>query len=344
MRRISFVLLIFFVSVSCGNRVRNMFDSPIHLVKPHQTYAIKGDLLELCAERPFKVTGMSICDSLMILRGRLPNSLSQLHIFSLTDNSFEGHYITKGRGPGELLSPIIKTHLVSRNNLLYIFDLSLCSAYAFDCQNSIRERQTELDKLLVLPSGTIDSYPVGDGHIVFIPKEDSYTCSLLEESGNEIKQIPIFPYTSGVSFSDKLSSASLVCQDRKILVMAMCMFPQINILDLKTEKRMSIAVSRDYKSWKNTLTQSYDEGHYYYTYITQSADGFMALYYGVPFQDFIQQSVIPHIHVFDWDGNFLYDVQVQGNLKVIATGDGKVLYGVDENDDIYRYDLSLLNL
>ena len=107
---------------------------------------------------------------------------------------------------------------------------------------------------------------------------------------------------------------------------------------------MSIAVSRDYKSWKNALTQSYDEGHYYYTYITQSADGFMALYYGVPFQDYIQQSVVPHIHVFDWDGNFLYDVQVQENLKVIAAGEGKVLYGVDENDDVYRYDLSSLNL
>ncbi len=313
MRRISVVLLIIFVFVSCGNRVRNMFDSPIHLEKPHQTYAIKGDLLELGAERPFKVTGMSICDSLMILRGRLPNSLSQLHIFSLTDNSFEGHYITKGRGPSELLSPIIKTQLVSRNNLLYIFDLSLGSAYAFDCQKSIRERKTVLDKLSVLPPGSIDSYPVGDGHIVFIPKEDSYTCSLLDESGNEIKRIPIFPYTSGIFFSDKLSSASLVCQEREILVMAMCLFPQINILDLKTEKRMSVAVSGDYKSWKNTLTQGYDEMYYYYTYVTQSADGFMALYYGVPFQDFIQQSVVPHIHVFDWDGTFLYDLQVQEN-------------------------------
>ena len=43
------------------------------------------------------------------------------------------------------------------------------------------------------------------------------------------------------------------------------------------------------------------------------------------------------------DGNFLFDVTLSENLKVISLDEEtNMLYGVDLNDNVYKYDLSNL--
>ena len=48
-----------------------------------------------------------------------------------------------------------------------------------------------------------------------------------------------------------------------------------------------------------------------------------------------------HLHVFDWDGNFIYDISLSERLRAIALDESsKTLYGVDTFDNIYKYDMS----
>ena len=61
--------------------------------------------------------------------------------------------------------------------------------------------------------------------------------------------------------------------------------------------------------------------------------------------DWLTSAVLPHLHIFDWNGNFLYDVSLKENLNAIAfdESNGRLL-GADKDDDIFEYDLSGLKL
>ena len=64
----------------------------------------------------------------------------------------------------------------------------------------------------------------------------------------------------------------------------------------------------------------------------------MALYCDARFEDWVKEQYMPHIHIFDWDGNFLYDITLDKKLKAIAYDEsGDCMYGIDINDEIYRY-------
>lgn len=121
----------------------------------------------------------------------------------------------------------------------------------------------------------------------------------------------------------------------------MCMFPQVNVLDVSTGEKSTIAVSKDYKNWRKILNSGNSERKIYYTAITQSSKNIFALYSDCSFEEWVKGSITPHLHIFDWDGNFLFDVTLSENLKVISLDeDTNMLYGVDINDNVYKYDLS----
>lgn len=122
--------------------------------------------------------------------------------------------------------------------------------------------------------------------------------------------------------------------------MAMCMLPQVNILDITTGEKSTVAISKDYKNWHKILNDSNDERRIYYTAITQSDKNIIALCMDSSFEEWIKGTKAPHLHIFDWEGNFLNDVTIQENLKTISFDDStQILYGVDTNDSVFKYDL-----
>ena len=92
------------------------------------------------------------------------------------------------------------------------------------------------------------------------------------------------------------------------------------------------------------LNASDENRRLYYMSSAQSSEYFMSLYVGgVSLMDWIKGGDAPHLHIFDWDGNLLFDISLKESLKSITfDGPSKVLYGVDANDNIYRYDMSEL--
>ncbi len=328
-----------FAAAACGGSSNdNVFGVRTRLDAKPELCSVNGSLLELEGEAPIGIISMFASDSVLLLKTANPKAVFQMHAFSLEDKSDLGEYIAKGRGPRELLSPIVKGNF--EDGEVYLFDLSLCASYDFNLKKSMANGNTELSQLIKLPPRTVDAYPFGDGHIAFIPEDKSYTCAVMDAAGAIQKRISLFPGVSGDAYFDKLSSACVVNQSSRKLAMAMLMFPQVNILDIDDEKRMTAAVSAEYRNWQKILNSDDDGRQICYTSITQSPYYFMALYFGTSFENWAEGKVIPHVHVFDWNGHFMYDIIVPENLKTITYNTStRMLYGADREDKIYQYDL-----
>ena len=77
--------------------------------------------------------------------------------------------------------------------------------------------------------------------------------------------------------------------------------------------------------------------------VGQSSKYFMALYFGGATRQERREGVLPHLHVFDWNGGFLYDIALNESIESVAFDEmDNKLYGVDSNDSVYRYDMSEL--
>ncbi|MDR0743658.1 MAG: hypothetical protein LBF05_04815, partial [Tannerella sp.] len=51
------------------------------------------------------------------------------------------------------------------------------------------------------------------------------------------------------------------------------------------------------------------------------------------------------VHVFDWNGNLVKKLDLGHPIREIAIdAKNNALYSLDAKDDIYRYDLNVLNL
>lgn len=331
------------VLVCCGSSDENIFDAPVHKAKAEKTCTMSGISVELNGDNPNGICGIFVSDSVLLLRGTVKGSPFMVHAYSLNDGSPLGAYIAKGRGPNELLIPLFK-ELIDESKLLYIFDLNLGASYSFDYLKSIETHNTVLSELLKLPGRPLYAFPMRRSHVVIIPESDDYSLEILDESGHRIKKLSLYPNVSGEQYFDRLSSACALNQKNSKLAMAMCSSPQVNFMDLENGDKITCAISDEYKKWRDMLNASDENRRFYYMSSAQSSEYFMSLYVGgVSLMDWIKGGDAPHLHIFDWDGNLLFDISLKESLKsIIFDGSSKVLYGVDANDNIYRYDMSEL--
>ena len=331
------------VLVCCGSSDENIFDAPVHKANAEKTCTMSGISVDLNGDKPNGICGIFVSDSVLLLRGTVKGSPFMVYAYSLNAGSPLGAYIAKGRGPNELLIPQFKEH-INESNLLYVFDLSLGSSYSFDYLKSIETHNTVLSELLKLPSRPLYAFPMRKSHAVIIPEADDYSLEILDESGHRIKKLSLYPNVSGEQYFDRLSSACALNQKNSKLAMAMCSSPQVNFIDLENGDKITCAISDEYKKWRDMLNASDENHRLYYMSSAQSSEYFMSLYVGgVSLMDWIKGGDAPHLHIFDWDGNLLFDISLKESLKSITfDGSSKVLYGVDANDNIYRYYMSEL--
>ena len=186
----------------------NVFDAKVYHSKAWHTYSVEGEKVSMKDAGLVGISGIHVCGSAILLKTSHSSQHSQIHILSLPGLFDMGHYLTRGRGTNELLSPIIKSH-------------------AKDSGESVRKQSTALTHLINLPSGTVDAYPYGEKHVVIVPESNDYVCSIIDESGQQVNRMSLYPDLPGIWYFDTLSSANAVDRDKEKLVMAMCMIPQV---------------------------------------------------------------------------------------------------------------------
>lgn len=322
----------------------NIFDVPVRNVMPEQIISVNGHKVDLGMNAPIGISNIYFIDSLLLMK--TPQSSSLYTIFSLHTFSCYDSKIRKGRGPCEFMAPICEEEFFSADKLksMYVFDLNLCKSFKWVPVKNLHNGHADLTELVALPPGTLNAMPYSDSlHLIRRPNSHGIIYSICDSQMRVVKEMTVYEKISGTRYIDKLSSSDAVCPGSSKVVMAMCMFPQINFLDMENGEKKSVAVKSGIKHWSKTLQEENAEAFIYYMSLCRSKDRIIALYYGVPLIEMATEKCIPHIHVFNWDGDFLYDISISENLRSITyDNEGKVLYGLDNSDNIYRYDISFI--
>ena len=331
--------------LAAGCRSDNIFDSPAEVVKPDVCHEISGTQLEPGNGYPSGIVNLVAADSVLVLKTANPLNHNQFHIYDLSTGQYVGSYVGRGRGPGELISPVLSGTFSDEEygRSLYIFALNDNAAYGLDIPpGSGEEQNMPLFKIGALPSGTLNALPYHDSlHCIKKPQRTGMDYSICDRTGKILRTFNVYGDVSGTGCFDRLSSADIIMPGGSPVAMAMSFLPQINFLNLETGDRHAVVLPGRHVSWTDAMTGENDDKKVYYISICGSAGHLFALYFGIPFDTWVKGAGIPHIHIFDWSGNFLCDLSLHEKIKAITCDSDERIYGVDQDDRVYRYDMDL---
>ena len=92
------------LSVSCCNSSKNIFDCP---ASPVETDALTGHPVTFKEQPAMQIINLHTVDSFLVVKANVKESAKQIFVFNLRDKEYAGSFITRGRGAGELLKPIL---------------------------------------------------------------------------------------------------------------------------------------------------------------------------------------------------------------------------------------------
>ncbi len=308
-----------------------------------------GKVIEVELDSTFNsdVLGVQACfdlqivsDTVLVIQVNPTDSLYFFEAWSTRGFDKLGSFGRKGRGPGELLTTrICKTE--SRSKDLIIENPSSESTCSVDVLESIHN-----STIIAVDSCSFDralySAPLSDNCRFTIEMEDDILAAYSYDDISR-REIEFFQTVDANRYITHLSVLLSSNSARAKVALAMLLFPQIAVIDVHSGNVKNIAVDRAFKDWKNVLASMLGPNSVeYYSGLCTSENYIFATYSGVSIKDRTNGAENSMVHIFDWDGNFLFAVKVKESLGHVTYDSlSKYLYAVDSsNDRIVRYDLS----
>ena len=338
------ILVLVVLFSSCG---RSGFagDIPIGLRKPN------GIMIKLCdpafdgkSSGPQHIINVQIVqDTVLVIQSQISASDSN-HFVAFSINSFRclGSFVSCGRGPEELLSP----YLPSTNpsvKCLYANDNSLGKTFGIDVMNSIKTKRGVFPHVAPLPCNTIDWIPLSPvSQLTFGIKDKELLFQMIDTCGNTKELFNPFAGLDANRYMTELSFLLTANENTGQVAMPMVCFPLVLFLDTTLEQIRAIAVNKAFRKWETILNSPFDKSSIqYYAGVASSSDLIFASYWDCSIEKAIEGGHGASIHVFNWQGDFLYEVQVKEDIGPMTYDPRtRYLYGVDLSEDIIvRYDL-----
>ena len=338
------VASLFLLLVSCS-RSGIVDGAAVKLVQPGKTLSLSPDssVEGRFAEVLNCFAVQVVSDSIIVFQAPASEE-SPYHFRAYSLNTLDclGAFVRSGRGPGEMVSP----H-VSRSNTeeryLALNDNALGQAYLVDVEETLRTGNLALAETYDLPENSdLDWMPLpGSGQFVMLYEGDEVAFCLKDGSGSTVKTI--YPYGSlrGERYVTYLSSILVSRVQTSDICEVMMFFPQINLIDGETGRIRSVAVDKSYRNWESVANSAVGMDTMNHYVGATSASGYIfAAYKGLSLGEMMQGGSPTSIHVFNWDGDFLYDIGLEEDIDNIAYDSRSGhLYGFDKaSGRVVRYD------
>ncbi len=234
----------------------------------------------------------------------------------------------------------------SDQKYLTLIDGSIGQAYVVDVQQSLASELPFIVDNFEMPLSLIDWLPLSEGGKFLLELEEGRVFfSSVSSDGNTLNT---FELDENISSEQSLAYLSTMLLGKsnsgKVAGFMLCL-PFLNLFDTQSGEVRSIAVDESYKQWQSVFSEVFSmDTKVYYEGAAASSDYILATYKGLGLLEAAAEGAGTSIHVFDWDGNFLYDIKVAENINHIAyDAVGKLLYANDKTSStILRYDLTEL--
>lgn len=342
-----YVIIISSLLTSCNRVEDNIFGVRAKCSALPESIELDATTLDLKGPEIVRISDVQIYDTLIVLKGYALSSQCAVHVFSLEGKEYYGSYIERGRGHNEMLFPQLRGFTKNHNNeiLVNVFDMNLKQVGAWNLSTSLLNKKTEFANSFKTEGLALNFIQTYSNYISLREKGNELYCSLIcRDSISLVKDIkPLYPGVSITDYMDKLSSAVIFDDSTRQLVMAMMMLPQVNFLNVSTGEKKTVAISNNFRKWKQNFEKDNDEQTIYYIDCTKVDNLYVGLYVNTTFENWSKGIYEPYLHCFDNRGNILFNLRIKQRLKSIAYDKlHNRLLGVDINDKLYCYSLNSL--
>lgn len=282
-------------------------------------------------------------DSLLVIQDQVrEGDACHFKVYSLNTYRHLGSLIHYGRGPGEMISPlIVKTNPEER--ILCLSENTEPLGYKVHVSDSFKNPDL-LPERLNLPADKVDWMSVCSNNLwVSTIEGNQYLFHELDSNGDKVTSVKPFPGIDVVQYMTYLSSIITGNSLSGKIALAMVFLPQIIFIDTDFGEISSVAVNKAYLDWDAIFNSDFNmDTKQYYLGITSTFDYIFASYWGDSIGKISEGKCGTSIQIIDWSGHFLREIKVKETLGSLAFDQtSEHLYGVERSSGrIVRYNLS----
>lgn len=282
-------------------------------------------------------------DTVIVFQDQISSSNNHhFKAYSLNTFDYLGAIVPNGKALGEMVRPRIMKGLSDSKNLRLIS--STQKIYLLNVLETLRSAKTTISQSLTLPAETIGCILLPDlNQFVFQLDKGKPVCQTFGNDGLLKKT-----YNYADEFKDESSvtylSGFFVGRNKTgDVAQITCFFPQINLFSAEKGSVKTIAVDNAYNDWKSVVGKMISKDtRQYYVSATSSQDYIIAAYKCVTLEEIMRGNSKTSFHIFDWNGNFLYEINVAENIgKIVLDAKAGYLYCLEQQEGrLIRYDLN----
>lgn len=328
MYKIYYLLLCLLVCFGCSNNF-NCFSENNYVIK--EINVAKPVTSELFLNDVHGIFQMICIDDYLVVTYSKGDRLYSIYDKNKTMLNASG---VKGHAYNEFLDLMLNGQ--KNNNGFWVNDVNGKLLAFIDLHKTINEGKNYTERKIQTAPRSVNNFYCGDSLMIYEQETaDNFMLNYVNLSDNStIKTVELYkpnehPFQAYFGLS-KISPSS----DK--MVWAMQSTNQINILDLHTEKRISVSAynkpiefNPNNERWVYYCDTQVDSNYIYALYMNQSAD------------DSYSVKKNMELHILNWDGKFICKIDIKEYIVGIAIDDvNNCFYGRDINDNILRYDLS----
>lgn len=341
----NFYLFSALLLLSCGrssiiDSVAVKYEVPEKVVSLDADPTFSGDFHEVLNCLNLQI----INDTILIIQDQV-NETNTAHFKAYSTKSFDflGALMHNGRGEDEVLAPSI-VKVVSSEDNLYLKTASSPNAYRLDILNSLTSRHAMIAEEFALPPNRVDWIPLRDSvHFIMNYENREFVFHAVDNKGITTGTFNLFEGIDADRNATHLSLFLVSGNASGKVAIPMIFSPVLCMLDTDSGEVYTIAVDKEYRKWESVINRPLNLNTIqYYTGAAASEDCIFAAYRELPLGKLHKTGYGSSIHVFDWDGKFIYDIKVKENIEQM-TFDSRTgcLYCIEKADGIViRYDMS----
>lgn len=336
MKHFIYILLCISLFTACTGK-SILKDSEIRYIQNFPfTQTISGEKINL---ELLGVSTFFIIDTFLITKNH--NMDYYLTIYSLNHLYKIKSFIPHGRGANEFLDFTYCDYYQKDSNQIHLYftDINQRALFEFDLTQSLAQGKTITSPLANFRSVYFKT-KYKNGMTIYsrtydpVKKELSYVRHNLQDSVFE--RFILYENINDLSHN-KVGSADKIKPNFTKLAQAMIQFDQINIIDFKNRKNISITTSNHFTQQSDNNNQ---EPIIYYSDLACSNEYIYALYPKQPITQWSVKEKKSEIQVFTWEGEAVCKILIPEYLLYIQVDkENKLLYGLNANEEIFLYHL-----
>lgn len=289
---------------------------------------------------------LNVVDTIICLANRQRDKLFSLYNLSGDSIVSIGRY---GQGPADFTNNRMNRQNIVLDKIagLWIIDVNSAVLKRLNLSTCINTRNSSIDSIIAIRPMVKNAFIVGDTLVQEIMANGNFDISLSTVNGGKLLfDEPLYRHTVDTSELFTFYDGTMgVSPDGRYLVIAMLSINQVNILELSTGQRSAVSVGGvkgpDYVLNRENMLPVWT----YYSDVSLGDKYIYALYENQPYSIGDNKNNNSELHIFDYAGNIVRIIPLGRFLYAISySKKNNSIYGLDDNETIWKYNMTDINL